>query len=90
MKSFSDFPKVSLGIFPTPIHRLDRISALLNTNIYIKRDDLCGLGLGGNKTRKLEYLLADAMQKILRAILQKENGAILSRLEKLGTRSMKL
>ncbi len=63
MKSFNDFPKVSLGIFPTPIHRLDRISALLNTNIYIKRDDLCGLGLGGNKTRKLEYLLADAMQK---------------------------
>ena len=46
MKSFNDFPKVSLGIFPTPIHRLDRISALLNTNIYIKRDDLCGLGLG--------------------------------------------
>ncbi len=63
MKSFNDFPKVSLGIFPTPIHRLNRISALLNTNIYIKRDDLCGLGLGGNKTRKLEYLLADAMQK---------------------------
>ena len=63
MKSFNDFPKVSLGIFPTPIHRLNRISALLNTNIYIKRDDLCGLGLGGNKARKLEYLLADAMQK---------------------------
>ena len=63
MKSFDDFPKVSLGIFPTPIHRLDRISSLLNTNVYIKRDDLCGLGLGGNKTRKLEYLLADAMQK---------------------------
>ena len=63
MKSFNDFPKVSLGFFPTPIHRLNRISALLNTNIYIKRDDLCGLGLGGNKTRKLEYLLADAMQK---------------------------
>ena len=63
MKSFTDFPKVSLGIFPTPIHRLDRISRLLNTNVYIKRDDLCGLGLGGNKTRKLEYLLADAMQK---------------------------
>jgi D-cysteine desulfhydrase family pyridoxal phosphate-dependent enzyme len=63
MKSFDDFPKVSLGIFPTPIHRLDRISSLLNTNVYIKRDDLCGLGLGGNKTRKLEYLLADAIQK---------------------------
>ena len=63
MKAFKDFPKVSLGIFPTPIHRLDRISSLLNTNVYIKRDDLCGLGLGGNKTRKLEYLLADAIQK---------------------------
>ena len=63
MKAFEDFPKVPLGIFPTPIHRLDRISSLLNTNVYIKRDDLCGLGLGGNKTRKLEYLLADALQK---------------------------
>ena len=63
MKAFKDYPKVSLGIFPTPIHRLDRISSLLNTNVYIKRDDLCGLGLGGNKTRKLEYLLADAIQK---------------------------
>lgn len=63
MKAFKDFPKVSLGIFPTPIHRLERISSLLNTNVYMKRDDLCGLGLGGNKTRKLEYLLADAMQK---------------------------
>ena len=63
MKTFKDFPKVSLGIFPTPIHRLDRISSLLNTNVYIKRDDLCGLGLGGNKVRKLEYLLADAQQR---------------------------
>ena len=59
----NSFPKVSLGIFPTPVHRLDNISRLLNTNVYIKRDDLTGLGLGGNKIRKLEYLLADARQK---------------------------
>ena len=52
--------KVSLGIFPTPIHRLDNISRLLGTNVYIKRDDMTGIGLGGNKVRKLEYLLADA------------------------------
>ena len=52
--------KVSLGIFPTPIHRLDHISRLLGTNVYIKRDDMTGLGLGGNKIRKLEYLLAEA------------------------------
>ena len=55
-----DFPKVPLGLFPTPIHRLDNISRLLKTNVFIKRDDLSGLGLGGNKVRKLEYLLADA------------------------------
>lgn len=63
MKQFKEFPKVSLGVFPTPIQKLENISKMLNTNIYIKRDDLCGLGLGGNKTRKLEYLMADAMQK---------------------------
>ena len=57
---FRSFPKVSLGVFPTPIHKLENISALLHTNIFIKRDDLTGLGLGGNKVRKLEYLLADA------------------------------
>ena len=52
--------KVSLGIFPTPIHKLENISRLLGTQIYIKRDDMTGLGLGGNKVRKLEYLLAQA------------------------------
>ena len=53
-------PRINLGIFPTPVQRLDRISAILKTNVYIKRDDLTGLGLGGNKVRKLEYLLAEA------------------------------
>ncbi|MBQ6374746.1 MAG: D-cysteine desulfhydrase family protein [Clostridia bacterium] len=57
------FPKVPLGIFPTPVHRLENISRMLGTNVYIKRDDLTGLGLGGNKVRKLEYLLADARQQ---------------------------
>lgn len=57
MKSFE---KVSLGIFPTPVHRLDNISRELGTNVFVKRDDMTGLGLGGNKVRKLEYLLAEA------------------------------
>ena len=52
--------KVSLGVFPTPIQRLNNISRALKTNVYVKRDDLTGIGLGGNKVRKLEYLLADA------------------------------
>ena len=60
MKSLDSFPRVSLGIFPTPIQKLENISRLLHTNVYVKRDDLTGLGLGGNKVRKLEFLLADA------------------------------
>lgn len=63
MKQFAEFPKVSLGVFPTPIQKLENISRSLNTNVYIKRDDLCGLGLGGNKTRKLEFLMADAIER---------------------------
>ena len=48
---------------PPPIQKLENISRLLNTNVYIKRDDLTGIGLGGNKIRKLEFLLADAKRK---------------------------
>ncbi len=62
------FPRVSLGVLPTPIHRLDRMSEYLGTDIYIKRDDMTGLGLGGNKTRKLEFLLADAVQQGCRTV----------------------
>lgn len=60
MKNLRELPKVSLGLFPTPIQRLNNISELLGTNVFIKRDDLTGVGLGGNKVRKLEYLLAEA------------------------------
>lgn len=63
MKSLDTFPRVSLGVFPTPIRKLENISRLLHTQVYVKRDDLTGLGLGGNKTRKLEFLLADAKAK---------------------------
>ena len=63
MRDPESFPRLTLGLFPTPIHRLENISRLLGTNVYCKRDDLTGLGLGGNKTRKLEFLLADAKEK---------------------------
>lgn len=58
-----NFPeKVSLGFFPTPIERLDRLSKHLGgPEIWIKRDDQTGLASGGNKTRKLEFLAADAL-----------------------------
>ena len=57
------FEKESLGLFPTPMYRLPNISKELGTNIWIKRDDLCGVALGGNKVRKLEYLLHDAKEQ---------------------------
>ncbi|MBR4038770.1 MAG: D-cysteine desulfhydrase family protein [Clostridia bacterium] len=55
-----EFAKVSLGVFPTPVHKLENISRMLGTQVYVKRDDMTGIGLGGNKVRKLEYLLAEA------------------------------
>lgn len=57
------FDKVQLGIFPTQMYRLDNMSRELGVNVYIKRDDMCGVALGGNKVRKLQYLLADARAK---------------------------
>ena len=60
MKTTQDFDRISIGVFPTPVQKLENISRLLGTQVYVKRDDLTGLGLGGNKVRKLEYLLADA------------------------------
>jgi D-cysteine desulfhydrase len=46
---------------PTPIQRLERLSSELGIEVWIKRDDLTGLAGGGNKTRKLEFLVADAI-----------------------------
>ena len=55
------FAKISLGHFPTPIEPLTRLTEHLDgPEIWIKRDDCTGLSTGGNKTRKLEYLMADA------------------------------
>jgi D-cysteine desulfhydrase family pyridoxal phosphate-dependent enzyme len=60
MKDILSLPRLSLGVYPTPFYKLENISARYGKNIWIKRDDLCGVALGGNKVRKLEYLLADA------------------------------
>ena len=58
----SRFPRIRLGHFPTPLEPLDNLTRLLNgPKIWIKRDDCTGLATGGNKTRKLEFLLADAL-----------------------------
>ena len=55
------FPRISLAHLPTPIEPLPRLSeALGGPEIWIKRDDCTGLSTGGNKTRKLEFLMAEA------------------------------
>ena len=58
----SRFARVRLGHWPTPLEPLRRLSELLGgPTLYIKRDDCTGLATGGNKTRKLEYLMAEAL-----------------------------
>ncbi len=52
--------RLPLGLFPTPLVPLARIGARLGLDLWMKRDDCSGVALGGNKTRKLEYILADA------------------------------
>jgi D-cysteine desulfhydrase len=55
-------PRSILGTYPTPLVLLERLSRELDREVYVKRDDTLGPVAGGNKTRKLEYLLADAIE----------------------------
>ena len=60
----SQFARVSLGHFPTPLEHLPRLSEHLGgPQIWVKRDDCTGLATGGNKTRKLEFSMADALEQ---------------------------
>lgn len=54
-------PRVRLATLPTPLQPAPRLSAAVGVEIWLKRDDLTGLGLGGNKVRGLEYLVGDAL-----------------------------
>ncbi len=58
------FPRLHLAHLPTPLEKLDRLTRELGgPEIWIKRDDCTGLSTGGNKTRKLEFLMAEAQQQ---------------------------
>lgn len=69
LKLFKQFPGLKqivnhtpLGVFPTPVERLDGLCSYLGRdNLYIKRDDLSGSLYGGNKVRKLEFLMGEAL-----------------------------
>lgn len=63
-KDLKNFSRVDLCHQPTPLEEMPRLSAALDgPKFWIKRDDCTGLATGGNKTRKLEFLLADALQQ---------------------------
>ena len=63
LRLLSTWPRISLAQLPTPIHRLSNFARYVDgTDLWIKRDDLTGLAGGGNKTRKLEFLIGDALR----------------------------
>lgn len=55
------FQTVPMSLLPTPCHRLNAISEMYGVEVFCKRDDLTGFGFGGNKTRKLDLLLAEVL-----------------------------
>lgn len=63
-RNLDTFPRIQLGHFATPLEPMDRLSEELGgPRFWVKRDDCTGLSSGGNKTRKLEFLIADALAK---------------------------
>lgn len=57
-------PRIPLGFFPTPLTEMPRLSrALGGPRLFVKRDDQTGLATGGNKTRKLEFSVAEALRQ---------------------------
>ncbi|MGI8745517.1 MAG: D-cysteine desulfhydrase family protein [Bryobacteraceae bacterium] len=55
------FPRTTLAHLPTPLDKLPRLSRNLGIDLYCKRDDQTGLAFGGNKTRKLEFIMGDVL-----------------------------
>lgn len=66
----STVPRVKIANLPTPVEKLTRLATKVGLReLWIKRDDLTGLALGGNKTRKLEYLIAEAMAQGAKTVI---------------------
>ncbi len=61
MSKLESLPRYKLATLPTPLDELPRLSRDLGIRVLMKRDDLTGFALGGNKARKLEFLVADAL-----------------------------
>ena len=69
---FNEIPRLNQGCYPTPLEELPRLREALGggaPRIFIKRDDYTGAGFGGNKVRKLEYMLAQALADGAEAVI---------------------
>ena len=63
-KVIAKYPRINLTPLPTPLEFAPRLTKMLGgPKIYVKRDDLTAIAFGGNKTRKLEFLMADAVKQ---------------------------
>lgn len=61
---FEGLPRKRVLFLPTPFHKLNNLSKKYGVDMYIKRDDMTGpSNFGGNKTRKLEFILGEALKK---------------------------
>ncbi|HTU99241.1 MAG TPA: pyridoxal-phosphate dependent enzyme, partial [Luteitalea sp.] len=67
--AIAPLPRVALGTWPTPLVALPRLGASLGLDLWMKRDECSGLALGGNKARKLEFVLGDAVAVGARSVV---------------------
>ncbi len=63
LQNLTRFPRLEFIGAPTPLEYLPRLSDHLGRDIFIKRDDVTPMAMGGNKLRKLEFLAADALRE---------------------------
>ncbi len=59
----ASLPRLGIGQWPTPLHRLERFGAELGIEVWAKRDDVQGVALAGNKVRKFDLVVADAIER---------------------------
>ena len=62
MRQIEDFTRVPMAFLPTPLEQMKKFGQHLGINLWLKRDDYTGFGGGGNKARKMEFLIAEALE----------------------------
>lgn len=63
MRQISEFPRVELGVLPTPLYKLENLSRETGKNIYIKRDDMIGVALGRQQGQKVGIFAGRCQRK---------------------------